>query len=131
VLLRGAGSGGQFGALVFHHAVIAENPPHAHQGFAKLLYILDGQHEFRVGDAAFSGGPGSLILVPQGSQHAFTTATGGRVLFRVLTVGQQGDIPGNRRSRPAARPGAASPGQRALRTAGLPGAEGAPWRPKG
>ena len=42
VLLRGAGSGGQFGAFVFHHAVIAENPPHAHQGFAKLLYILDG-----------------------------------------------------------------------------------------
>ena len=81
VLLRGAESGGRFGAFVFHHAAIAENPPHAHQDFAKILYILDGQYEFRVGDAAFSGGPGSLVLVPQGSQHAFTTATGGRVLF--------------------------------------------------
>jgi hypothetical protein len=47
VLLRGAGSGGQFGAFVFHHAVIAENPPHAHLGFAEVLYILDGQYEFR------------------------------------------------------------------------------------
>ena len=89
VLLRGAGSGGQFGAFVFHHAVIAENPPHAHQGFAKLLYILDGQYEFRVGDATFSGGPGSLVLVPQGSQHAFTTATGGRVLFVCTPSGNE------------------------------------------
>ena len=80
VLLRGAESGSQFGAFVFHHAAIAGNPPHAHRDFAKLLYILDGQYEFRVGDATFSGGPGSLVLVPQGSQHAFTTATGGRVL---------------------------------------------------
>ena len=89
VLLRGAGSGGQFGALVFHHAVIAENPPHAHLGFAKLLCILDGQYEFRVGDAIFSGGPGSLVLVPQGSQHAFTTATGGRVLFVCTPSGNE------------------------------------------
>ena len=76
MLLRGAESGGRFGAFVFHHAAIAENPPHVHQDFAKILYILDGQYEFRVGDAAFSGGPGSLVLVPQGSQHAFTTAAG-------------------------------------------------------
>jgi hypothetical protein len=44
VLLRGAESDGQFGAFVFHHAAIAENPPHAHQDFAKVLYILDGQY---------------------------------------------------------------------------------------
>jgi quercetin dioxygenase-like cupin family protein len=130
VLLRGSQADGQFGAFVFHHAAIPENPPHAHQDFAKVLYILDGHYEFRVGNAAFSGGPGCLVLVPKGSQHAFTTATGGRVLFvctpsgneeMFLEIGVLGPEP--------------SPDQLALvntrfHTTGLPGPDGAPWRPR-
>lgn len=129
VLLRGAQSGGQLGVFLFHHAPISQNPPHAHRDFAKILYILDGQYEFRVGDAAFSGGPGSLVLVPSGSQHAFTTATGGQVLFvctpsgneeMFLEIGQLGPHP--------------SPAQLAqisarYHTQGLPGPDGAPWQP--
>ena len=130
VLLRGAESAGQFGAFVFHHAPIAENPPHAHQDFAKVLYILDGRYEFRVGGAAFAAGPGSLVLVPRGGQHAFTTATGGRVLFvctpsgneeMFLEIGALGPEPGpDQLAQVSAR----------FHTAGLPGPEGAPWRPQ-
>jgi quercetin dioxygenase-like cupin family protein len=126
VLLRGAETDGQFGAFVFHHAPNAENPPHPHQGFAKVLYVLDGRYEFRVGDAAFSAGPGSLVLVPQGSQHAFTTSTGGRMMFvctpsgneeMLLEIGALGPDPSlDQLAQVSAR----------FSTAGLPGPEGPP-----
>jgi quercetin dioxygenase-like cupin family protein len=130
VLLRGAQSDDQFGAFVFHHAVISENPPHAHHDFAKVLYILNGDYEFRVGDATFSGGPGSLVLIPRGSQHTFTTATGGQVLFvcspsgneeMFLEIGALGP-------EPAAEQLAQI--RTRFNTTGLPGADGEPWRPQ-
>jgi len=81
ILLRGAAVDQAMGAFLFHHAVITDNPPHAHLGWMKIAYILDGQYEFRVGDTAFPAGPGTLVVVPRAAQHTFTTATGGRMLF--------------------------------------------------
>ena len=81
VLLRGRDVGGSMGAFVFDHDKIPENPPHAHLAFMKILYVLDGRYEFRVGNAELSAEPGTLLVVPRGSYHAFTTSTGGRVLF--------------------------------------------------
>jgi quercetin dioxygenase-like cupin family protein len=130
VLLRGAESDGQFGVFVFHHAAIAENPPHAHQDFAKVLYILDGQYEFRVGDATFGGGPGSLVLVPKGSQHAFTTATGGRMLFVCTPSGNEEMFLEIGALGPQASPDELAQVSARFRTAGLAGPEGAPWRPQ-
>lgn len=81
VLVRGADVGDALGVFEFRHDVIAVNPPHAHHGFMKVLYVLEGHYDFRVGDAEFSGGPGTVVVVPRGTQHTFTTPTGGRVLF--------------------------------------------------
>jgi hypothetical protein len=55
----GADHDGAMGVLLFHHPVIEQNPPHAHGGFMKALYILDAPissgsatpSQFRVGDA--------------------------------------------------------------------------------
>jgi mannose-6-phosphate isomerase-like protein (cupin superfamily) len=81
VMVRGAEVDNALGAFVFTHDVIEHNPPHAHHGFMKILFVLEGQYYFRVGDAEFPGGPGTVVVVPRGSQHTFTTPTGGRVLF--------------------------------------------------
>lgn len=89
VLLRGLDVDGAMGVFVFDHPMIPENPPHAHGGFMKVLYVLEGRYDFRVGDAEFSGGPGSLVVVPRGSYHAFTTETGGRVLFACSPSGNE------------------------------------------
>ncbi len=89
VLLRGADCDGAMGVFVFEHPVIPENPAHAHGGFMKVLYVLDGVYQFRIGAAEFEGGPGSLVVVPRGSYHAFTTATGGRVLFACSPSGNE------------------------------------------
>lgn len=89
VMLRGADTDGAIGAFVFHHDVIVENPPHAHGDFAKIAFVLEGNYDFRVGDATFAGSPGTLVYVPRGSQHTFTTATGGSMLFVSVPGGNE------------------------------------------
>src|ERR1700760_1664583 len=71
ILVRGGDVHGALGAFIFHPGVITENPPHAHHDFMKIAYVLDGTYEFRVGDAEFSGGPGTMVVVPKGSYHTF------------------------------------------------------------
>ncbi|WP_084316301.1 cupin domain-containing protein [Actinospica robiniae] len=89
VVVRGTDVDNALGAFVFTHDVIKDNPPHAHNGFMKILYIIEGHYDFRVGDAEFSGGPGTVVVVPRGSQHTFTTPTGGRVLFVSSPAGNE------------------------------------------
>jgi quercetin dioxygenase-like cupin family protein len=129
VLVRGHDVADALGAFVFHHPVIDENRPHAHAGFMKIMLVLEGQYEFRVGDAEFSGGPGTLAIVPRRSQHAFTTATGGRMFFvcspsgneeMFLEMGRLGEQPD---------PQAVADVARRFGMAGLPGDAGRPWRP--
>ncbi|MEU6343721.1 cupin domain-containing protein [Streptomyces sp. NPDC046977] len=89
VLVRGKDVDDALGVFVFTHDVITENPPHAHHDFMKVIYVLEGRYDFRVGDATFSGGPGTVVVVPRGSQHTFTTPTGGRALFVSSPAGNE------------------------------------------
>jgi quercetin dioxygenase-like cupin family protein len=89
ILVRGEEVGDALGAFVFHHHVIAENPPHAHNDFMKIAYVLEGEYHFRVGDAEFSGGPGTTVVVPRGSYHTFVTPTGGKLLFVSAPAGNE------------------------------------------
>ncbi|MFF3559726.1 cupin domain-containing protein [Streptomyces sp. NPDC002574] len=89
VLVRGRDVDEALGVFAFTHDVITENPPHAHHAFMKIIYVLEGHYDFRVGDAVFSGGPGTLAVVPRGSLHTFTTPTGGRALFVSSPAGNE------------------------------------------
>ena len=89
VMVFGKDVGGALGVFVFDHDVIVDNPPHAHHGFMKIIYIAKGHYDFRVGDATFSAGPGTVVVVPQGSYHSFTTSTGGQALFVSLPAGNE------------------------------------------
>lgn len=128
VLVRGADVGQALGAFVFTHDVIEENPPHAHHGFMKIAYVLDGEYDFRVGDATFSGGPGTLVVVPKGSQHTFTTPTGGRMLFVSSPAGNEEMFLEMGRLGPDAAPERFEELNARFQTNGLPGDEGLPWR---
>ena len=102
ILVPGADVRGALGAFIFHHDVTTENPPHARHDFMKIAYVLDGVYDFRVGDAEFSGGAGTTVVVSRGSHHAFVTATGGRLLFVSAPAGNEELFPGLGRLGPAA-----------------------------
>lgn len=89
VMVRGKDVDGALGAFVFTHDVIQQNPPHIHHDFMKIIYVLEGDYVFQVGEASFSGGPGTMVVVPKGSLHSFTTATGGRALFVCSPAGNE------------------------------------------
>ncbi|GAA4620359.1 hypothetical protein GCM10023196_004030 [Actinoallomurus vinaceus] len=128
VLVRGAEVDQALGAFVFAHDVIEENPPHAHHGFMKIAYVLDGEYDFRVGDATFSGGAGTTVVVPKGSQHTFTTRTGGLMLFVSSPAGNEEMFLEMGRLGPDATREQLEELNARFQTNGLPGDEGLPWR---
>ena len=128
ILVYGADVDGGLGAFVFHHDVITENPPHAHQDFMKIAYVLDGVYDFRVGDVEFSGGAGTMVVVPRGSYHTFVTATGGKILFVSAPAGNEQMFFELGRLGPAASPKQAAEVEKRFGMTTLTGDEGRPWR---
>ena len=127
ILVRGAEVGGALGAFVFHHDVITENPPHAHHDFMKIAHVLEGTYHFRVGDAEFSGGPGTTVVIPRGSYHAFVTPTGGRLLFVSAPAGNEQLFVELGRLGPDPTAEQLAAVNEDFGTTPLPGDEGRPW----
>ena len=127
ILVRGEEVGEALGAFVFHHDVITENPPHAHHDFMKIAYVLEGTYEFRVGDAEFSGGPGTTVVVPRGTYHTFTTATGGKLLFVSAPAGNEQLFIELGRLGPGATPEQLAAIDERFATTKLSGDAGLPW----
>jgi mannose-6-phosphate isomerase-like protein (cupin superfamily) len=127
ILVRGADVHGALGAFVFHHDVITENPPHAHHDFMKIAYVLSGVYSFRVGDAEFSGGAGTTVVVPRDSYHTFITATGGRLLFVGASAGNEELFLERGSLGPAASPEQIAEVLTRFATTALPGDEGRGW----
>jgi glyoxylate utilization-related uncharacterized protein len=93
----------------------------------KIAYVLDGAYHFRVGGAVFSGGAGTMVVVPRGSYHTFVTATGGKLLF-VSARRQRGTVPRDRPPWTGCVAGAAAEVDKRFATAALPDDKGRPWR---
>jgi mannose-6-phosphate isomerase-like protein (cupin superfamily) len=47
-----------------------DTSPHVHEREDELFYVLEGEHEFRVGDAILPAGPGAVVFGPRGVPHA-------------------------------------------------------------
>lgn len=130
ILVRGVQVDGALGAFVFTHGVIEENPPHAHLDFMKIIYVLEGEYQFRVGEAEFEGGPHTLVVVPRGSHHSFTTSTGGKTLFVCSPSGNEELFIEMGQLGPNATPNQLAVLNARFRTVSPLGDEGAPWRPR-
>ena len=128
VLARGSDTGGAFGVFEFRHGEIAENPPHAHLGFDKVIYVLECEYDVRVGDVESSVGPGSLVVVPRGAHHAFTT-TGGRMLFVCTPSGNEEMFIEMGELEPAAAPDDVAAIAAKWQMVPPAGAAAEPWRP--
>jgi mannose-6-phosphate isomerase-like protein (cupin superfamily) len=52
-------------------------PLHVHHADDEAWYVLDGTLKFRIGDAVCEGGPGTGVLAPKGTPHAYGNARRG------------------------------------------------------
>jgi quercetin dioxygenase-like cupin family protein len=75
------------GALTLFESVIApgDGPPlHVHSNEDEVLYVLEGDVRFQLGDDVHDAPPGSSMYVPRGVPHCFQNA--GTTPARLLIV---------------------------------------------
>lgn len=68
VKVSGASTGGML--TVIEEVDPLDTPLHTHSNEDELWYILEGEHEFQVGDEKISAGPGDIVFGPRGIPHA-------------------------------------------------------------
>ncbi len=65
-------------------------PPHIHRDHRELFCVVEGTFEFTVGQDVIEAGPGSVVLVPLDTRHAFKAEAGGKALIFVAPAGLEG-----------------------------------------
>jgi len=61
-------------------------PLHVHQADDEAWYVLEGRLRFRIGDSEYEAGPGSAVLVPKGTPHAYGNARHGEAARYLLVM---------------------------------------------
>jgi mannose-6-phosphate isomerase-like protein (cupin superfamily) len=92
ILIRAtaASTGGAFALFEEHDPV--DTPLHVHAREDELFYVLDGEHEFEVGEQTHRVGPGGIVFAPRGVPHAQRRVVPrtGRVLVLTAPAGLEG-----------------------------------------
>src|SRR5579862_3460005 len=61
-------------------------PLHVHHADDEAWYVLEGTLRFRLGDAIHEAGPGSAVMAPKGTPHAYGNARTGQPARYVLVM---------------------------------------------
>jgi mannose-6-phosphate isomerase-like protein (cupin superfamily) len=61
-------------------------PLHVHHGDDEAWYVLEGMLRFRIGDEIYEAGPGSAVLAPKGTPHAYGNAGRGQSTRYLLVM---------------------------------------------
>ncbi len=61
-------TGGSFS--IIEELAPLDTPTHVHENEDELFVVLEGEHEFTVGDTVFDVGPGAVVFAPRGVPHS-------------------------------------------------------------
>ena len=69
-----------------------DTPPHVHANEDELFVVLEGDHQFTVGESVFDVGPGAVVFAPRGVPHSHRRVVPrtGRFLTLVSPAGFEG-----------------------------------------
>jgi len=89
LLADGSDTGGLFSVIRVDLSRGADGPaPHAHAGFAELIYVIAGEVDVLCGDQLTVAHAGDLVLAPPTVLHAFGATPGNTAsLFAVIAPG--------------------------------------------
>ena len=83
-------TGGSFS--IVEEVAPLDTPPHVHANEDELFIVLEGEHEFTVGETVFHVGPGAVVFAPRGIPHSHRRVVPrtGRFLTLVSPAGFEG-----------------------------------------
>ena len=83
-------TGGSFS--IIEEVAPLDTPPHVHANEDELFIVLEGEHEFTVGETVFDAGPGAVVFAPRGIPHSHRRVVPrtGRFLTLVSPAGFEG-----------------------------------------
>src|SRR5688572_11569775 len=83
-------TGGSFS--IIEEVAPLDTPSHVHAHEDELFVVLEGEHEFTVGDTVFDAGPGTVVFAPRGVPHSHRRVVPrtGRFLTLVSPAGLEG-----------------------------------------
>jgi quercetin dioxygenase-like cupin family protein len=85
---RAEDTGGALGVLEGSFFEEGYGPPiHVHSREDEVMYVLDGQIRFRVGDDEFVADPGTWVWQPRGVPHSFRVESEGARALVIFTPG--------------------------------------------
>ena len=77
--------------MLFEETVPAgtKSTHHLHHDSDEVVWVLEGEFAFKIGDEVFSGGPGTCAFLPRNVPHAWKNSgsTPGRVMFLYTPAG--------------------------------------------
>ncbi|MGC4032931.1 MAG: cupin domain-containing protein [Tepidisphaeraceae bacterium] len=73
---------GAFTICEIHTAPAGGPPPHVHLEQDEIFFVVDGRHEFLLGDRTEIVSPGDVVVIPRGVRHRFSNleSTTGRLI---------------------------------------------------
>jgi len=83
-------TGGSFS--IIEEVAPLDTPSYVHAHEDELFVVLEGEHEFTVGDTVFDAGPGTVVFAPRGVPHSHRRVVPrtGRFLTLVSPAGLEG-----------------------------------------
>jgi quercetin dioxygenase-like cupin family protein len=81
-------------------------PLHVHSREDEVMYVLEGQIRFRLGDDEFLAGPGTWVWQPRGVPHSFRAESEGARALVIFTPGggermfEEGGVPAGESAEP-------------------------------
>jgi mannose-6-phosphate isomerase-like protein (cupin superfamily) len=83
-------TGGSFS--IVEEVAPLDTPAHVHANEDELFIVLEGEHEFTVGETVFDVGPGAVVFAPRGIPHSHRRVVPrtGRFLTLVSPAGFEG-----------------------------------------
>jgi quercetin dioxygenase-like cupin family protein len=104
---RAGDTGGALGVLEGTFFKKGYGPPlHVHTREDEVMYVLEGQIRFGVGDDEFVAGPGTWVWQPRGVPHSFRVETDGARALLIFTPGgiegmfEEGGVPAGDSAQP-------------------------------
>lgn len=86
-LASGAETQGAFELFEESRPADSGPPRHVHRDHEELFFILEGRYRFARGSDELEAGPGEVVVVPSGTEHAFRTLEPSRTLIVIAPAG--------------------------------------------